>query len=61
MKQQMIAEMKKIAKVITTQQKRQLMADLNISQPTLEKYLKGEIVKIDIVESIINQTKKSCN
>lgn len=57
----MIAEMKKIAKVITTQQKRQLMADLNISQPTLEKYLKGEIVKIDIVESIINQTKKSCN
>jgi hypothetical protein len=61
MKQQMIAEMKKIAKVITTQQKRQLMADLNLSQPTLEKYLKGEIVKIDIVESIINQTKKTCN
>lgn len=57
----MIAEMKKIAKVITTQQKRQLMADLNLSQPTLEKYLKGEIVKIDIVESIINQTKKTCN
>jgi len=61
MKEQMIAEMKKIAKVITTQQKRQLMADLNISQPTLEKYLRGEIVKIDIVESIINQTKKTCN
>jgi hypothetical protein len=61
MKEQMIAEMKKIAKVITTQQKRQLMADLNLSQPTLEKYLKGEIVKIDIVESIINQTKKTCN
>jgi len=61
MKQQMIAEMKKIAKVITTQQKRQLMADLNLSQPTLEKYLRGEIVKIDIVESIINQTKKTCN
>ena len=57
----MIAEMKKIAKVITTQQKRQLMADLNLSQPTLEKYLRGEIVKIDIVESIINQTKKTCN
>lgn len=39
---------------MTPTQKRQMCVDLELSHMTVDKYLKGQVSKIDVVEAIIN-------
>lgn len=54
MKQKIVEKMLIIDSNMTALQKRQMCVDLDLSPMTVNKYLKGEVSKIDVVEAIIN-------
>jgi hypothetical protein len=53
MKQELIKKMQEIANKLQHGDKTKALLDIGISEPTLNKYLKGDIVKLDMAEKII--------
>lgn len=59
MKSLIIAKMREIKDETSPTFKKQLCVDLDISHMTLQKYLNGHVVKIDIADAIINYYNKN--
>lgn len=53
LKQAYINTLSDYSKSITPQVRQQLLHDLEISEPTLNKYLAGNIKKFDVAETLI--------
>lgn len=53
MKQELISKMQEITSKLQHGDKIRAINDIPISEPTLNKYLKGNIVKFDVAEKII--------
>ena len=54
MKQLLIDKMKSISDNLHYGDKIRAIREIPVSEPTLNKYLKGDIVKFDLAEKIIN-------
>lgn len=54
MKEQLTLRMQHISANLVHGDKVRAVKEIPVSEPTLNKYLKGEIVKIELAEKIIN-------
>lgn len=53
MKQELVKKMQEIAAKLQHGDKSKALHEMGISEPTLNKYLRGDIVKLEVAEKII--------